>query len=390
MTIRTPIVVSADGTTHEALPLGDALPAPQLDPNAGNAITATPDGLFAPTQTMPVRDSTSTPPSTPVRPVFDPRTTGEFYAYSWGVTSNVRTVTFDLSNLPPAALFGPGWKLRVELTSNTTSTTMLPSGIELRFTGVSSDFINSDGLTVPPTSQVAPPLVYNGTVVYDIFPFRTPIRVDQVAGAARRVWRGTQAFSVSGTFTPSPLTQRIKIKMWGGGAGGSSTTQDNGVAWGGGGGGYLEFDTPIARYVANNPRAITITVGAGGALAQQGTTALGGAGGDSIISIGGMTARARGGTVATNGADGGTANITGAPTITPIAITGTGGDQGRYSTTSSLMTGGFGGASPFGGVGGVPRRATTGQDGSFPGGGGAAGNGSGAGSPGLVIIEEYT
>ncbi|WP_050747803.1 hypothetical protein [Sodalis glossinidius] len=78
-----------------------------------------------------------------------------------------------------------------------------------------------------------------------------------------------------------------------------------------------------------------------------------------------------------------------------MMVFGQSGQGGTYA--SGLLINGNGGAS-FGGYNALPHVSTSGDDGSFPGGGGAMGAyvdenthyASGKGGDGLIIVEEYS
>lgn len=180
----------------------------------------------------------------------------------------------------------------------------------------------------------------------------------------------------SGTYTKSPGTHLIFVRLWGAGGGGANTS----VVGGGGsgaGGGYCEgiFD---ASYF----NTTTFIVGLGGVAVAGITQANGGSGGRTQFGnlIG---ASGGGGTCATGGIPDLGANR--------LAVYGQSG-QG-----SQGGIGGVGGAT-FGSFGGLPHASSPGDAGSFPSGGGAGSTkistsqyfASGAGANGLIIIEEYS
>lgn len=187
-----------------------------------------------------------------------------------------------------------------------------------------------------------------------------------------------QTLTQSGTYTKTPGTNLIFVRLWGAGGGGGNTS----VVGGGGsgaGGGYCEgiFD---ASYF----NTTTFIVGLGGVAVAGNTQANGGSGGRTQFgNLIGASGGGGGGSIATGGIPDLGANR--------LAVYGQSG-QG-----SQGGIGGVGGAT-FGSFGGLPHASSTGDAGSFPGGGGAGGTkiatsqyfASGAGANGLIIIEEYS
>lgn len=211
----------------------------------------------------------------------------------------------------------------------------------------------------------------------------------------------TQIFNASGTYTPTPGTKSILVRLWGGGGGGggaAGVAAQASLAQSAGGGSYSEgFLSGIL-----NASSGTVTIGAGG---TAGTTAgtNGGIGGTSSFLLGALNMSCPGGSLGTGDAVTGitAATLTGAaqssaPTGGYFNYNGAGADpSGRLS--NSVNFSGSGGAS-FGLV-----RSGRGVGTDSPGftgtiaGGGSAGCSNSAGSPraggtggqGLCIIEEY-
>lgn len=213
---------------------------------------------------------------------------------------------------------------------------------------------------------------------------------------------GRQKITANGTYTPTPGTRRIFLRMCGGGGGGGgsgATGAGTGAAGGGGASGiYLEWMLSGAPYIAGG----TVVIGAAGA--AGGAPGAGGTGGDTQIDINAVTITAKGGF----GGALGTANL--AP---PAAEFGgrpqTGSSVGDFTTADAgeigLITGNAGGEQSMGGWGGGGRLGIGGNDlvggagvaGSGYGAGGSGGSGyngdpafaGGAGTAGVVIIDEY-
>lgn len=183
-----------------------------------------------------------------------------------------------------------------------------------------------------------------------------------------------KSFTASGTYTKTPGTSHVRVKVWGAGGGGANTSTSGQAAGGGCGGGYAE-----GYYDTSEITTLTVTVGSGGAGVAAGITGTGGTGGASSF---GSIISATGGTGSTPSSAGGV---------------GSGGNIINFSAnpsqgTLTLGVAGLGGAS-FSSSTAAPHTTIKGDDGSFPGGGGAGGNNayaSGKGAPGYVVIEEYS
>lgn len=202
-------------------------------------------------------------------------------------------------------------------------------------------------------------------------------------------------FLTSGTiYTPTLGTGMIKIELLGGGgAGGGKTTTNNVYCGGGGAGGY---GFVVLSNDIHSSCNYTYSIGAGGiGVSAQ----AGGNGGNTSITVNGITYTSGGGeggiignvSSARRGGFGGS-NISGTFTF---FSPGNDGDYGfQYNTISGK------GASTFFGSGGAPKTTTfigAGSNASGYGcGGGGAGSGNttafagGNGSPGFILISEYT
>lgn len=183
-----------------------------------------------------------------------------------------------------------------------------------------------------------------------------------------------KAFTTSGPYTKTPGTSHVRVKVWGAGGGGANTSTSGQAAGGGCGGGYAE-----GYYDASEITTLTVTVGSGGAGVAAGITGTGGTGGASSF---GSIISATGGTGSTPSSAGGV---------------GSGGNIINFSANPSQGTltpgiAGLGGAS-YSSSTAAPHTTIKGDDGSFPGGGGAGGNNayaSGKGAAGYIVVEEYS
>lgn len=166
-------------------------------------------------------------------------------------------------------------------------------------------------------------------------------------------------FTAGGTFTVSQLgtDDTFEILLVGGGGGGGSRSG------GGGGGGGVVYMAPADNYNNLTTAAYSVTIGAGGAGAINGTTGRGVNGSDSVFTGGGLTLRAKGGgggggypwAADGDGANGGSGGAGQAysSTVTAVEIqTSQAGDSGLYgfgsdgapASTSGNIAGGGGGA----------------------------------------------
>jgi hypothetical protein len=195
------------------------------------------------------------------------------------------------------------------------------------------------------------------------------------------------------TYTPSAGTMELRIEiLGGGGAGGGKANATTIYAGGGGSGayGYLVLTTGVS-----STSNYTYSIGAGGTGVVNGA---GGNGGGTSITVNAVTYTAGGGLGAPNGASaqawsGGIGGVTtGAFTFSNPGHDGGVGFQ--FNTIS-----GAGGSSPYG-SGGVPKTSTNPGTGSNATGYGSGGSGAGSsavgtlaggnGTPGFIIIHEYT
>ncbi|KLE93577.1 glycine-rich domain-containing protein [Klebsiella aerogenes] len=191
-----------------------------------------------------------------------------------------------------------------------------------------------------------------------------------------------QVFTASGSWTKTAGTKQVRIKAWGAGGGGKGTDVAGTGAPSGAGGAYVE-----GLYDVSTINGANIVIGAGGAAVAAGSAGNGGDGGDTTITALGISAGGgKGGNSAGNSAGG----IPGAPSVgTIFSVAGQGGQGG-----TGVSLGGVGGAS-HSSYGGLPHVSSSGDDGFFPGGGGAGASydsiarASGKGANGYVIIEEY-
>lgn len=206
---------------------------------------------------------------------------------------------------------------------------------------------------------------------------------------------GVQRITASGTYTPTPGTSRVIVRVQGGGgAGGGAPAAGAGqVSLGGAGGsGSLAVED-----LASGFAGATVTVGAGGVAAAGVAGGNGGASAFGAVTapggIGGSTIAPVAPPWSTGGGAGGAAPTGG-------NILATGGQQAGVSQMLGLGVGhgGAGAMSPIGGAGGSgPGAGSNGNAAVGPGAGGSgtaatAGQGpftGGNGAPGIVIVEEY-
>ena len=158
----------------------------------------------------------------------------------------------------------------------------------------------------------------------------------------------TEQFTANDTWTVPAGVHRARIRAWGGGGGGQSA-----AVVGGGGGEYAEEVVNVIPGEAH-----TVTIGAGGAIANAGGN----------TSVGSLITANGGGAGSGSGGSGGTGGG---------AAFSISGQVGRSGGT---YEGQQGGSSPMGGFGGREQ----GEAGTAPGGGGG---GNAAGAAGRVIIE---
>lgn len=225
-----------------------------------------------------------------------------------------------------------------------------------------------------------------------------------------------KTFTSSGTFTKPPGYTRFAGQLWAGGGSGRKDTADTQFRFGGGGGACATFDFPASSLGTTE----TITIGAGGA--AKSSTADGDDGGDSSIGSLVTAYGGEGGKVSASQTQGGSAYLANVPMFTsgatPSSAYHAGCSQSGASTTvlgggacgnavyGNTVYGGAGGGSissndstlynpatysttVFGGAGGNASVASSGSDGTAPGGGGGAtksGAQSGAGARGELRI----
>lgn len=203
---------------------------------------------------------------------------------------------------------------------------------------------------------------------------------------------GVKVFTSSGTYTPTPGTQRVLVEVQGaGGAGGGSAATGAGQYSGGGSGGAGGY---AKQLLTTGFLGASVVVGAAGI---GGPATTGGSGGNSsfgAITASGGTGGGPGGVTTTvtvgfggagGAATGGLINIPGGAGSNSI-ISGVGASTLVNGGASVLGTGGRGisgaAAPPGGGYGGG------GSGPSFGPSSGASAGGNGA--PGVVIVWEYS
>jgi hypothetical protein len=213
--------------------------------------------------------------------------------------------------------------------------------------------------------------------------------------------RSRLVIDTSRTYVVPPRVTELMIELWGGGGGGGSGKRYQSAVnpaasgAGGGGGGYVRGNLTVTP-----GQSFSVVVGAGGSTVgcmSSGNSVDGGdggVGGDTIfgdkIARGGLGGfyKSEAAQLAMNGGVGGGFSAVGFFTML--------GQMGFEAKTDDLP-GGWGGASPRGGVGGRPEAGTTivRRNGGVPGGGGAGGvqppvgatcTTGGVGGSGRVII----
>ena len=196
--------------------------------------------------------------------------------------------------------------------------------------------------------------------------------------------KGPTLLTSGTTFTPSVGCTALLIELCaGGGAGGGAANPTAAQATVGSGGSHGGM---VRKFVIGVPSSITYAIGALGAGVSG---AAGNAGGNTTMTINGVTYTATGGTGGTTLAS----NTTIGETTTPASVSGTNGDENinmpsgspgmRYSATQ--CTGGHGGSGPMGSEG--KGRTSQGNGGNATGfgcggGGAAAYNAAGAATGG--------
>lgn len=210
-----------------------------------------------------------------------------------------------------------------------------------------------------------------------------------------------QIFNASGTYTPTPGTKSIRVRLWapgGGGGGAAGVAAQASLAQSAGAGGYSEgFLAGILN--ASTGAVVLGAAGVGGSTA--GTDGTGG--GTSTFIMGALSMSCPGGLLGTGDAVTGVTSLalTGAaqsatPTGGYLNLQGGGADPSFRSLNASNFTGtagaSFGGcrtgrgvAGPGAGIAGLQ----SGSGGSAGASIGATGRAGGNGSLGLCLIEEY-
>jgi hypothetical protein len=200
-------------------------------------------------------------------------------------------------------------------------------------------------------------------------------------------------FTSNGTWTPVAGLKLVRFICQGaGGGGGNGASNGSGVSTGnGGGGGAYEETWLTAGWGATE----TVTVGTGGAgaaaAATAGTGTSGGTGGEGATRV---TADQRGGGVPGLGGSGTGAG--GTTFTARLQVKGGYGSYGFVFGVGSTAISGAGGSSMLGVGGLSRQEGTAGIDGQGYGGGGSGGSANSAtsraggnGAPGVIIIEEY-
>lgn len=190
---------------------------------------------------------------------------------------------------------------------------------------------------------------------------------------------------------PAGITKVFVTATGGGGGGGSGGGGDISFTGSGGGGGGAGFSQQRVEYPVVPGQTLTVTIGAGGALATGGSSggAAGGTGGTTTITNLG------GGTQTYTGGSGGGAGSNSTSTTVPGPGGGAGwpagGNAGDGYKNGGTGVGGAGGSPPGIGSGGAGGRAATTTN-ALPGGAGAgygAGGGGGGGYYGAGTVGTF-
>jgi hypothetical protein len=220
----------------------------------------------------------------------------------------------------------------------------------------------------------------------------------KVGSTQARVYIGQQVFTSSGTYTPTTGTKAVRVRMVGGGGGGGGAGGGASARCAGGGGSSgVYWEKWIAPGASITGGAVTIGSGGAGGTSGGGT---GGNGDDTSVVIQATTYTAKGGTGNTGLASSGDAYTyaVGPQTGSTAGydfIAGSPGTAGMCQAGGTLVVAGVGGSNPFG-IGGATPSDSVGTAGVGYGAGGGGGNhngttdrAGGAGTAGLVIIDEY-
>lgn len=199
----------------------------------------------------------------------------------------------------------------------------------------------------------------------------------------------------SGTYTPSTGTKAVRVRMVGGGGGGGGAGGGSGARTAGGGGSsgvYWEKWIDPAATVTGGAYAC----GAGGTAGTSGG-GNGGNGGDTTLVVQGTTYTAKGGTGGLGLAADGWVVAVGpqAGSSAADAIAGSPGGNGACTGSGAIIISGNGGSNPFG-IGGAATIDAVGVAGTGNGAGSSGANhagttdrAGGAGTIGIIIVEEY-
>lgn len=233
----------------------------------------------------------------------------------------------------------------------------------------------------------------NGNITLQNSPAAGPVKYGALQA---RIYIKRQVFTANGTYTPSTGCKAVRIKLvggggGGGGAGGGSTVRSAGG--GGSSGAYLEHWIEPGTDITGG----AVTIGAAGTAGASTGTA-GGNGGDTSVVVQAVTYTAKGGT----GGAGCTTSTNYTLSVNPQAgstatdiVSGGAGTAGIANSGGAILVAGNGGSNPLG-YGGVTATSSAGSAGTGYGAGGSGGHhagttdvAGGAGTAGIVIIEEY-
>ena len=303
----------------------------------------------------------------------------------------------------------PGRKNTIITTAVTTSIVGSPAAstqrtvkfLSIQNTGASSEAVtvqHTDGTNVVQLQKITLnagyTLVYNEGSGWQLFDASGNFQ--QSVGPGRYIKSTVLTSTTSATFTTSTTTTTIRVRMVGGGGqGGGGPAVAGECGSGGGSGAYAEWYGTVSPNTG-----YTYQCGAGGS--TGGTGANGQAGASTTLTIGATTITAPGGSgglvgtsvsVPVLGGAGGTISTNGT-----LNTAGVPGDPSHCTGTAANNRSGAGASSEFGAGGAALLEASnaTGQaaTGFGAGGGGASTTGTahagGTGSPGVIIIDEYS
>jgi hypothetical protein len=205
-------------------------------------------------------------------------------------------------------------------------------------------------------------------------------------GAGR--YLGSTILTSGTSFTTGASTNKIRVRVVGGGGGGGGA--NNAAASGGAAGGYAEKTFSVSPSTAYS-YAIGAAGSGGSAGANNGT-----AGGNTTFTVSGTTVTANGGPAGLGAGASGVFLGGAAPAVSTSGDVNGSGEPGGWSFNDGTQSvSGSGGSSIFGGGGNARKTDGAGNAGVGHGSGGAGAwspttKAGGAGTAGMIIVEEYS